>query len=79
MELSYELRPGAGSRPGPAESWERFDDAVRSLGDAYEGISLAEIARAFATLARLAHEVADILIDSGYDRGASSLPRARPF
>ena len=73
MELSYELRPGAGSRPGPAESWERFDAAVRSLGDAYEGISLAEIARAFAALAKVAHEIADTLVETGYDRGVSSL------
>ncbi|MGH2885376.1 MAG: hypothetical protein ACRDPA_22175, partial [Solirubrobacteraceae bacterium] len=59
MELSYELRPGARSRPGPPEQWERFDHAVRALGDAYEGISLAEIARAFGALARIAHEIAD--------------------
>ena len=61
MELSYELRPGARSRPGPPELWERFDQAVRALGDAYEGISLAEIARAFGALARIAHEIADEL------------------
>ncbi len=73
MQLSYELRPGAGSRPGPAESWARFDEAVRSLGDAYEGISLAEIARAFAALAKVAHEIADGLVEAGYDGGASSL------
>ena len=35
--------------------------AVRALGDAYEGISLAEIARAFGALARIAHEIADEL------------------
>jgi hypothetical protein len=73
MELSYELRPGADSRPGSAESWQRFDQAVRSLGDAYEGISLAEIARAFAALARVAHEIADMLSESGYERGLTSL------
>ena len=58
MELSYE---GARSRPGPPELWERFDQAVRALGDAYEGISLAEIARAFGALARVAHEIGDEL------------------
>jgi hypothetical protein len=68
MELSYELRPGARSRPGPPELWERFDQAVRALGDAYEGISLAEIARAFGALARIAHEIADELEQAGYGR-----------
>ena len=68
---------GAGSRPGPAESWERFDEAVRFLGDAYEGISLAEIARAFAALAKVAHEIADALVETGYDRGVSSLPASQ--
>jgi hypothetical protein len=68
MELSYELRPGAPSRPGSEELWERFDDAVRALGDAYEGISLPEIARAFAALAKIGHEIADELEDAGYGR-----------
>jgi hypothetical protein len=68
MELSYELRPGAPSRPGSRELWERFDAAVRALGDAYEGISLAEISRAFGALARIAHEIADELEQAGYGR-----------
>jgi hypothetical protein len=72
MELSYELRPGARSRPGPPELWERFDQAVRTLGDAYEGISLAEIARAFGALARTAHEIADEL-----EQAAAAAARAR--
>jgi hypothetical protein len=72
MELSYELRPGARSRPGPPELWERFDQAVRALGDAYEGISLAEIARAFGALARTAHEIADEL-----EQAAAAAARAR--
>jgi hypothetical protein len=66
MQLSYELRPGARSRPGPPGLWERFDAAVRALGDAYEGISLAEIARAFGALARVAHEIADELEQTRY-------------
>ena len=72
MQLSYELRPGATSRPGPPELWERFDAAVRALGDAYEGISLAEIARAFGAVAKIAHRIADELEDSGYGRQASA-------
>lgn len=74
MELSYELRPGARSRPGPPELWERFDAAVRALGDAYEGISLAEIARAFGALAKIAHRIADELEDAGYGRQAGASP-----
>ena len=65
MELSYELRPGARSRPGPPELWERFDQAVLALGDAYEGISLAEIARAFGAVAKIAHEIVDELEQPG--------------
>jgi hypothetical protein len=68
MELSYELRPGARSRPGPPELWERFDRAVRALGDAYEGISLVEIARAFAAVAKIAHQIADELEQAAYGR-----------
>ena len=74
MELSYELRSGGPSRPGRAELWERFDREVRALGDAYEGISLAEIARAFGAVARVAHEIADELQAASYGR----LPAAGP-
>jgi hypothetical protein len=45
---------------------------VRALGDAYEGISLAEIARAFGALARTAHEIADEL-----EQAAAAAARAR--
>jgi hypothetical protein len=69
MELSYELRPGAPSRPGPPDLWDRFDRAVESLGDAYEGVSLAEIAHAFGRVAKAGHEIADSLEEIGYGRG----------
>jgi predicted Zn-dependent protease len=69
MELSYELRPGARSRPGPPDLWDRFDRAVESLGDAYEGVSLAEIGHAFGRVAKAAHEIADALEEIGYGRG----------
>ena len=29
MQLSHELRPGARSRRGPAELWERFDELAK--------------------------------------------------
>jgi hypothetical protein len=58
MQLSHELRPGAHSRRGPAELWERFDRAVAELGEALEGVALSAIARAFAELSEVARELA---------------------
>ncbi len=59
MQLSYELRPGAGSRRGPVQLWERFDRAVAELGEALEGVALSAIARAFGELSEIARELAD--------------------
>ena len=58
MQLSHELRPGARSRRGPAELWERFDAAVADLGEALEGVALSAIARAFGELSDVARELA---------------------
>jgi hypothetical protein len=58
MWLSHELRPGARSRRGPIELWERFDTAVADLGMALEGVALSAIARAFAELSDVARELA---------------------
>ena len=58
MQLSHELRPGARSRRGPPELWERFDAAVAELGDAMEGVALSAVARAFADLSVVAFELA---------------------
>ena len=57
MQLSYELRPGARSRRGPEELWERFDAAVAELGEALEGVALSAIARAFGELSEIAFEL----------------------
>jgi hypothetical protein len=58
----YELRPGSGRR-GPAELWERFDQATVTLNETWQGTSLRAIARAFGelamTLALLARAVAE--------------------
>lgn len=59
MQLSHELRPGAGSRRGPPELWERFDRAVADLGEALEGVALSAISRAFGDLSEVARELAD--------------------
>lgn len=59
MRLSYELRPGAGSRRGPAELWDRFDRAVADLGEALEGVALSAVARAFGELSEIARQLAD--------------------
>lgn len=58
MQLSHELRPGARSRRGPVERWERFDAAVVDLGEALEGVALSAIARAFGELSDVARELA---------------------
>ncbi len=58
MWLSYELRPGARSRRGPRELWDRFDQAVADLGEAFEGVALSAVARAFGDLSEVARELA---------------------
>jgi hypothetical protein len=58
MQLSHELRPGARSRPGPPDTWERFDATVAELGEALEGVALSAIARAFGELSDVARELA---------------------
>jgi hypothetical protein len=58
MQLSHELRPGAASRRGPLDQWERFDGAVAELGEALEGVALSAIARAFGQLSDIARELA---------------------
>ena len=57
MNLSYELRRD-GNRRGDPKVWERFDDAVATLGAALEGVALSAIARAFAELADATRELA---------------------
>jgi len=58
MQLSYELRPGARTRRGPPALWERFDRAVAGLGEAFEGVALSAVARAFGELSEVARELA---------------------
>ena len=58
MQLSHELRPGARSRPGPPDMWERFDATVAELGEALEGVALSAIARAFGDLSDVARALA---------------------
>jgi hypothetical protein len=58
MNLSYELRRD-GNRRGDPKLWERFDDAVATLGAALEGVALSAIARALAELADVTRELAD--------------------
>ena len=49
----YELRPGTGRR-GPADLWERFDQAVASLNRAITGSNAAAVADAFGEVAEAA-------------------------
>jgi hypothetical protein len=54
----YELRPGTGRR-GPAQLWERFDEAVAELDRVSEGRSIRAVGRAYSELAEVAAELAD--------------------
>jgi excisionase family DNA binding protein len=45
------------NRPGPAELWDRFDDTVRDLGVALEGISSVRIAQVFERLSESLREL----------------------
>jgi hypothetical protein len=70
MRLSYELRPG-GNRPGPADLWELFDESVRRLGTAMEGVAVSAVAREFAELSDITRKLADAL-DTGRLRRQAS-------
>ena len=48
-------RDPAGVRP---ELWDRFDQAVADLGEAFEGVALSAVARAFGDLSEVARELA---------------------
>lgn len=65
--LSYELRPGA-NRPGPAELWARFDQAVDELARAMAEHSVPGEQRALESLSLVLHEIVDALLErDGYE------------
>src|SRR5947209_10369397 len=68
----YELRAGTGRR-GPAELWERFDNAVEALNHAITGTNVIGVARGFGELASAAGALADAV--EAEDRPASEQPR----
>ena len=70
----YELQPGSGRR-GPEELWRRFDAAVAEINRVATGTDLIEVARAYATLAEAAGNLADSV--EREDRASGLLPRAR--
>lgn len=53
----YELRPNTG-RTGPAELWERFDQAVAGYNEAIAATSAAAVADAADALADVADQIA---------------------
>ena len=67
----YELQPGTGRR-GPAELWQRFDEAVAELDRVSEGRSLRAVAHAYAELAEIATQLARAV--QREDRGSGLLP-----
>ncbi|MDQ6778321.1 MAG: hypothetical protein M3071_19355 [Actinomycetota bacterium] len=70
----YELQPGSGRR-GPAELWERFDEAVAELDRVSEGRSLRAVARAYAELGDVADQLAQAV--EREDRESGMLPPVR--
>jgi hypothetical protein len=71
-EPPYELRPGTGRR-GPADLWERFDAAVRTLNRAITNSNAAEVADAFGEIG----EAAAALADAVAREDGSVVPNAR--
>ena len=69
----YELQPGSGRR-GPAELWERFDEAVAELDRVSEGRSIRAVGHAYAELAEVASQLAQAVEQQ--DRSAGLLPAA---
>jgi hypothetical protein len=70
----YELQPGTGRR-GPADLWERFDEAVAELHRVSEGRSLRAVARAYVELADVASELAAAVEREDRARGLLPPPR----
>jgi hypothetical protein len=70
----YELQPGTGRR-GPAELWQRFDDAVIDLSRLATGQDMLAVADAYEQLAIAASALAQAVEEE--DRASGSLPRAR--
>jgi hypothetical protein len=70
----YELQPGSGRR-GPAELWERFDEAVAELDRVSEGRSMRAVARAYAELGDVAEQLA-VAVERE-DRARGLLPPVR--
>lgn len=65
--LSYELRPGA-NRPGPAELWARFDQAVDQLARAMAEHSVPAEQLALESVSLALHEIVDALLErDGYE------------
>jgi hypothetical protein len=70
----YELQPGTGRR-GPADRWERFDEAVAELDRVSEGRSHRAVGSAYAELADLASGLAAAI--EREDRATGLLPPGR--
>ena len=68
----YELQPGTGRR-GPADLWERFDEAVAELDRVSEGRSMRAVGRAYTELADIAAQLAKVV--EREDRASGLLPR----
>jgi hypothetical protein len=70
----HELRPGTGRR-GPAELWDRFDEAVQTLNYAITGTNVMGVARAFGELASAADALANAVDAEDREAAAELLRR----
>ena len=72
----YELQPGT-ARRGPEDLWQRFDEAVAELDRVSEGRSLRAVGRAYADLADVASELAEVIEGGDRESGLLAAPRSR--
>src|SRR5271165_1601300 len=73
-EPPYELRPDT-ARRGPAELWQRFDQAITRLSTMAAGQDMLEVARAYDEFAGIAGELSDAV--AAEDGASASRPRPR--
>jgi hypothetical protein len=56
--FAQEISAGA-NRPGDANLWEKWDEAVKDWQDVVQGTSISELARSFRLIAAYAEALAD--------------------
>ena len=71
LDAPYELRPDSGRR-GPAELWQRFDEAIEQLNQALKGSVLGPIGDAFGALGTALDTVSQVVVEEdGHGQSAA--------